>query len=33
VTIIMVTHDQRLATQTRKMVLMFDGVITKEVMN
>jgi ABC-type lipoprotein export system ATPase subunit len=33
VTIIMVTHDQRLATQTRKTVLMFDGVITKEVMN
>ena len=28
VTIIMVTHDQRLATQAKRMVQMFDGVIT-----
>lgn len=33
VTIIMVTHDQVLAAQTKKTVQMFDGVITKEIMN
>ena len=33
VTIIMVTHDQRLASQTKKTVLMFDGAITREVVN
>jgi len=33
VTIIMVTHDQRLATQAKKMVQMFDGVITREIVN
>jgi putative ABC transport system ATP-binding protein len=33
VTIIMVTHDQRLATQTKRAVQMFDGVITGEVVN
>ena len=33
VTIIMVTHDQRLAAQTKRTVLMFDGVITGEVVN
>jgi putative ABC transport system ATP-binding protein len=30
VTIIMVTHDQRLATQAKRAVQMFDGVITSE---
>jgi putative ABC transport system ATP-binding protein len=33
VTIIMVTHDQRLAAQTKRTVQMFDGVITKEILN
>jgi putative ABC transport system ATP-binding protein len=33
VTIIMVTHDQRLAGETKRTVQMFDGVITQEVMN
>jgi putative ABC transport system ATP-binding protein len=33
VTIIMVTHDQRLAAQTNRTVQMFDGVITDEVVN
>ncbi len=33
VTIIMVTHDQRLALQAKRAVEMFDGVITKEVVN
>ena len=33
VTIIMVTHDQRLARQAKKMVQMFDGVITREIVN
>lgn len=33
VTIIMVTHDQRLAGETKRTVQMFDGVITEEVEN
>jgi putative ABC transport system ATP-binding protein len=33
VTIIMVTHDQRLATQAKRTVQMFDGVITGEIVN
>ena len=33
VTIIMVTHDQRLAMQSMRTVQMFDGVITGEVVN
>ena len=33
VTIIMVTHDQRLATQAKRAVQMFDGVITGEIVN
>jgi len=33
VTIIMVTHDQRLAQEAKRTVQMFDGVIIKEVMN
>jgi len=33
VTIIMVTHDQRLATQAKRAVQMFDGVITREILN
>jgi len=33
VTIIMVTHDQRLAAQAKRAVEMFDGVITKEIAN
>lgn len=33
VTTIMVTHDQHLAGQTRRTVLMVDGVITKEIVN
>ena len=33
VTIIMVTHDQRLAAQTKRTVQMFDGVIAGEVVN
>jgi putative ABC transport system ATP-binding protein len=33
VTIIMVTHDQRLAGQSKKIVQMFDGLIVQEVVN
>jgi putative ABC transport system ATP-binding protein len=33
VTIIMVTHDQRLAGQSKKTVEMFDGLIVQEVAN
>ena len=33
VTIIMVTHDQRLARETKRTVQMFDGVITEEFVN
>jgi putative ABC transport system ATP-binding protein len=32
-TIIMVTHDQRLAGQSKRIVQMFDGLIVKEVAN
>jgi len=33
VTIIMVTHDQRLAREAKRIVQMFDGVITSDVVN
>jgi putative ABC transport system ATP-binding protein len=33
VTVIMVTHDQRLAGQSRRVVRMFDGAIIQEVLN
>lgn len=33
VTIIMVTHDQRLALQAKRTVQMFDGVITQDMVN
>jgi putative ABC transport system ATP-binding protein len=33
VTIIMVTHDQRLAGQARRIVQMFDGLIVQEIVN
>ena len=33
VTIIMVTHDQRLATQAKRTVQMFDGLIIQEKVN
>jgi len=33
VTIIMVTHDQRLAGQSKRIVQMFDGLIVQEAMN
>jgi putative ABC transport system ATP-binding protein len=33
VTIIMVTHDQRLASQAKKIIQMFDGLIVLETMN
>jgi len=33
VTIIMVTHDQRLAAQTKRTVQMLDGMIVQEVLN
>jgi len=33
VTIIMVTHDQHLAREAKRIVQMFDGVITSDVMN
>jgi len=33
VTIMMVTHDQRLALQAKRTVQMVDGVITKEIVN
>jgi putative ABC transport system ATP-binding protein len=32
-TIIMVTHDQHLAEMTKRTVQMFDGLITKEIVN
>ncbi len=33
VTVIMVTHDQHLASQSKKIVQMFDGSIVQEVVN
>jgi putative ABC transport system ATP-binding protein len=33
VTIIMVTHDQRLASQSKRILQMFDGQIVQEVLN
>jgi putative ABC transport system ATP-binding protein len=33
VTIIMVTHDQHLAGQSKRIVQMFDGLIIKEIVN
>ena len=33
VTIIMVTHDQRLAREAKRTVEMFDGVITSDIAN
>jgi putative ABC transport system ATP-binding protein len=33
VTIIMVTHDQRLAREAKRIVQMFDGVITSDAVN
>jgi putative ABC transport system ATP-binding protein len=33
VTIIMVTHDQRLAGEAKRTVQMFDGIITEEIVN
>jgi ABC-type lipoprotein export system ATPase subunit len=33
VTIIMVTHDQRLAREAKRTVQMFDGVITSDLVN
>jgi len=33
VTIILVTHDQRLAGEAKRTVQMFDGVITREIVN
>ena len=33
VTIIMVTHDQHLAREAKRIVQMFDGVITSDVVN
>jgi putative ABC transport system ATP-binding protein len=33
VTVIMVTHDQHLASQSKKIVQMFDGSVVKEVVN
>jgi putative ABC transport system ATP-binding protein len=33
VTIIMVTHDERLAMQAKRMVQMFDGIISREIVN
>jgi len=33
VTVIMVTHDQRLASQSKRIVQMFDGSIVQEVAN
>jgi putative ABC transport system ATP-binding protein len=32
-TIIMVTHDQRLASQAKKILQMFDGLVVRETMN
>jgi len=33
VTIVMVTHDQHLAGETKRIVQMIDGIITKEIVN
>jgi ABC-type lipoprotein export system ATPase subunit len=33
VTIIMVTHDQRLAAETKRTVQMLDGMIASQVVN
>ena len=33
VTIIMVTHDQHLAAQSKRIVQMLDGAIIKEIVN
>jgi putative ABC transport system ATP-binding protein len=33
VTVIMVTHDQRLASQSKKTVMMLDGSIVQETVN
>jgi putative ABC transport system ATP-binding protein len=33
VTIIMVTHDQRLASEAKRTVQMIDGVITSDLVN
>lgn len=33
VTIIMVTHDQRLAAETKRTVQMLDGIIAKDIVN
>jgi putative ABC transport system ATP-binding protein len=33
VTIIMVTHDQRLAREAKRIVQMFDGIITSDAVN
>jgi len=33
VTIIMVTHDQHLAREAKRMVYMFDGIITSDITN
>ena len=33
VTIIMVTHDERLASQAKRIVQMFDGLIVEEIVN
>jgi putative ABC transport system ATP-binding protein len=33
VTIIMVTHDQRLATQAKRIVQMLDGLVAEEIVN
>ena len=33
VTIIMVTHDERLASQSKRIVQMFDGLIVEEIVN
>jgi len=32
-TIIMVTHDQHLAREAKRIVQLFDGVITSDVVN
>jgi ABC-type lipoprotein export system ATPase subunit len=33
VTVIMVTHDQRLAREAKRTVQMFDGIITSDLVN
>jgi ABC-type lipoprotein export system ATPase subunit len=33
VTIVMVTHDQHLAGETKRTVQMFDGVVARETLN